>query len=515
MKQFYSNLILIAALFLSSMRLNAQESMTFTKITSIDYIEAGAKYLFVYDDDKPYAMSSIATNTSTKRLTSKKLSYNDNKQIVTSDETVIWTLEADGDNFKIKQGSNYVTGTGSGAANVGTLGNTYVVSSNEDGTFKFVISSNSDRIIRFNDGSSYLYFAHYGASSKLKMPSIYKEGILNIPTSWDVNFSDLGYQSWGKSTSFSGTTYDEVTQQSNNGVTLNYKRNDGSLYSNNTAIRFYKTNELTISAPEDYIITSVVISGTMKDDIAVDDNGALNVETDKLNWNGCSTNLTFTRSSNADSYATFNSIKVNIKKGVATNISNVLYSTYYNSLSAYIMPEGCEGLTAKYADGTLALNPVYKAGDVVPAGEPLIIRASESGKKAIVFVASNAQPSTDNDLLGTDESTALEADDTSYFYALSLNKGGDPNSVGFYWMNETGAAFTNGAHKAYLKLAKPAASKIKQFVFADDATAISTVSNAADDAEAIYSVSGARQNTMKKGINIVKAGGRVKKVYVK
>ena len=82
-------------------------------------------------------------------------------------------------------------------------------------------------------------------------------------------------------------------------------------------------------------------------------------------------------------------------------------------------------------------------------------------------------------------------------------------------MNETGAAFTNGAHKAYLKLAKPAASKIKQFVFADDATAISTVSNAADDAEAIYSVSGAPQNTMKKGINIVKAGGQVKKVYVK
>lgn len=195
-------------------------------------------------------------------------------------------------------------------------------------------------------------------------------------------------------------------------------------------------------------------------------------------------------------------------------VSAVGYSTYYNSLSAYTMPEGCEGLTAKYADGTLALNSVYKAGDVVPAGEPLIIRA-EKGNYTLNFVASNAKPSTDNDLLGTDESTALEEDETSYFYALSLNQGGDLHSVGFYWMNETGAAFTNGAHKAYLKLAKPAASKIKRFVFADDATAISAVSNAADDAEAIYSVSGACQNTMKKGINIVKAGGQVKKVYVK
>lgn len=212
----------------------------------------------------------------------------------------------------------------------------------------------------------------------------------------------------------------------------------------------------------------------------------------------------------------FNNIVLTYEKvePVTLPVSSVGYSTYYNSLSAYTMPEGCEGLTAKYADGTLALNSVYKAGDVVPAGEPLIIRA-EKGNYTLNFVASNAKPSTDNDLLGTDESTALEADDTSYFYALSLNKGGDPNSVGFYWMNETGAAFTNGAHKAYLKLAKPAASKIKQFVFADDATAISAVSNAADDAEAIYSVSGARQNTMKKGINIVKVGGQVKKVYVK
>lgn len=197
---------------------------------------------------------------------------------------------------------------------------------------------------------------------------------------------------------------------------------------------------------------------------------------------------------------------------VTLPISSVGYSTYYNSLSAYTMPEGCEGLTAKYENGTLALNSVYKAGDVVPAGEPLIIRAAQN-TYTLNFVASNAQPSTDNDLLGTDEATELEADDTSYFYALSLNKNSEANSVGFYWMNGTGAAFKNGAHKAYLKLAK--ASEIKQFVFADDATAISTVSNAADDVEAICSVSGARQNTMKKGINIVKVGGQVKKVYVK
>ena len=224
-----------------------------------------------------------------------------------------------------------------------------------------------------------------------------------------------------------------------------------------------------------------------------------------------------TLANNAGKRIYVESIAIIVEEFAEVQVSEVCYSTYYNSAHAYIMPEGWEGLAAKYDNhkGTLALNVAYQAFDVVPAGEPLIIRASEPGAKDIVFVASNAKPSTDNDLLGTDESTALEADDTSYFYALSLNKGGDPNSVGFYWMNETGAAFTNGAHKAYLKLANPAASKIKQFVFADDATAISTVSNAADDAEAIYSVSGAPQNTMKKGINIVKAGGQVKKVYVK
>lgn len=194
-------------------------------------------------------------------------------------------------------------------------------------------------------------------------------------------------------------------------------------------------------------------------------------------------------------------------------VSTVGFSTYYNSLSAYTMPEGCEGLTAKYENGTLTLNPVYKAGDVVPAGEPLIIRAAQN-TYTLNFVASDAKPSTDNDLLGTDEATELEDDADSYFYALSLNDKSELNSVGFYWMKEDGLAFTNGAHKAYLKINKNE-SAIKQFVFADDETAISTVSKAADAAEAIYSDSGARQNTLKKGINIVKVGGQVKKVYVK
>jgi hypothetical protein len=99
-------------------------------------------------------------------------------------------------------------------------------------------------------------------------------------------------------------------------------------------------------------------------------------------------------------------------------------------------------------------------------------------------------------LKGSDEATLTEGGDV--YYALSVKGGAN---VGFYWMAEGGAAFTNGAHKAYLALPR---TEVKGFAFGleDDATGIQTIENEAENG-AIYNLAGQRINKMQKGINIV------------
>ena len=155
------------------------------------------------------------------------------------------------------------------------------------------------------------------------------------------------------------------------------------------------------------------------------------------------------------------------------------YATYYNSVNAYTMPAGCAGYVFDYSEGGLANTPEYAAGSTVPAGEPLIIQGTE-GSYNLVFTTTEDityKSIGGNDLDGTDVETELTADANSYFYGLSLDKAPNdtPESVGFYWMNNTGAAFTNGAHKAYLKLPKTAGAPSRILFNENDVTNIENV----------------------------------------
>ncbi|MBQ7672755.1 MAG: hypothetical protein IJS49_06735, partial [Paludibacteraceae bacterium] len=55
-------------------------------------------------------------------------------------------------------------------------------------------------------------------------------------------------------------------------------------------------------------------------------------------------------------------------------------------------------------------------------------------------------------LVGSDEAvmTNTLVSGNHIYYGLSLNSAGEASSVGFYWMAANGAAFENGAHKAFL-----------------------------------------------------------------
>ena len=81
-------------------------------------------------------------------------------------------------------------------------------------------------------------------------------------------------------------------------------------------------------------------------------------------------------------------------------------------------------------------------------------------------------------------------------------------------MNPTGAAFTNGAHKAYLKLAKNTSAgsqAVNGFPFNGTTTGIEQIEAGADAKNAIYDLSGRRVNKAAKGIYILNG----KKVLVK
>ncbi|MBS7372794.1 MAG: hypothetical protein KIG57_01770, partial [Muribaculaceae bacterium] len=207
----------------------------------------------------------------------------------------------------------------------------------------------------------------------------------------------------------------------------------------------------------------------------------------------------------------FNDIDVE-ETGYNLAVSAAGYATYFNSAKAFTMPIGATG----YVWDEGKIQAAYdKPAQVVPANEPLVIGAP-AGNYALWFTTSTEETykSADlNDLEGTDVETAIP-DDDAYFYGLSLNASHDPASVGFYWMNPTGAAFTNGAHKAYLKLDKntPAGSQaVKGFPFNGTTTGIEQIEAGADAKNTIYDLSGRRVNKAAKGIYILNG----KKVLVK
>ena len=133
-----------------------------------------------------------------------------------------------------------------------------------------------------------------------------------------------------------------------------------------------------------------------------------------------------------------------LKAGVAVTAAG--YATYFNSKYAYKLPEGMEG----YVFGE-SLQKVYNAGDIVPMGTPLVLKA-EQNNYLLDFAIGGTAPASASQLHGSDAATMTDVivPGEYKYYGLSLNDAGDPYMVGFYWMADGGIAFENGAHKAFL-----------------------------------------------------------------
>ena len=110
---------------------------------------------------------------------------------------------------------------------------------------------------------------------------------------------------------------------------------------------------------------------------------------------------------------------------------------------------------------------------MIPAGTGVVL-TSENGNTYKFSISDEiGEPATGNMLRGSDEAQTTTGGDR--YYMLSLNADSDPSSVGFYYAKANGAAFTNGAHKAYLALS---AAQAKAFSYPFNETdGIETITN--------------------------------------
>lgn len=205
---------------------------------------------------------------------------------------------------------------------------------------------------------------------------------------------------------------------------------------------------------------------------------------------------------------------VTTPEDVDITIGSVGYSTLYYSDRALVVPAGVEAYTYTVTNNKLDISRMYDEDETIPAGTAVVLKASE-GNYTFAVSSQAGDIDEDNILKGTDDAATTTGG--SYYYALSLNAQNEASSVGFYWMEDNGAAFTCGAHKAYIALNKTFAelasggTQVKSFfTLADIETAIKGI-EANTENGVIYNLAGQRLSKPVKGVNII--NGR--KVIVK
>lgn len=251
----------------------------------------------------------------------------------------------------------------------------------------------------------------------------------------------------------------------------------------------------------------------LKSDII--DNGTNSSDTKVFIWkyvmalNEGATSLTITLNNASSTKFRVDDLELSIYSGVGSfKISEAGYGTYYSS-KAYTMPKGVKGYTITGNEGTsLVMNEAYAAGDIVPAKTALVVEGAANKYYTLVAKSTELTPAN-NKLHGSDKAEMTYVDGTNVkYYKLSYNNEG--NNLGFYWGSENGAAFTNGAHKAYLALdSETLLSQSRGFSLADLAhgvtTGINTTVKSATQSNFIYDLNGRRINSL---------NGAAKGVYI-
>ena len=216
-------------------------------------------------------------------------------------------------------------------------------------------------------------------------------------------------------------------------------------------------------------------------------------------------------------------------------ITTAGWGTYYNTYG-YIMPEGVEGyIISGTSDGKATLVKVYDAGQEVVANIALLWKATEdladtkyytvealaSGGGTATWPVDGESNAYMNLLCGSQAggtTTAWGTESSNYYYYKLAN---GSSGLGWYFGskekvddNYTGQAFTSGAHKAWLVVAKSAPAGARSFISLDfgGTTSIESVVKKAESNDALYyNLQGQRVENPTKGLYIVNG----KKVIIK
>lgn len=170
------------------------------------------------------------------------------------------------------------------------------------------------------------------------------------------------------------------------------------------------------------------------------------------------------------------------------NISSKGYATFYDSQSAYTLPNG---LSAQVVTNAANNKLTYKTiadgsvSGVIPAGTAvmLVSDSKKSGTYTLEATESSASYSGTNLLRGSDEAQMTTGD--GYHYKLSYGQTGTAWSdvFGWYWGADNGGSFMTEGHKAWLVVPKSAAST-RGFTVDGETTGISTLE--VSEGEAVY-----------------------------
>lgn len=255
-------------------------------------------------------------------------------------------------------------------------------------------------------------------------------------------------------------------------------------------LKVYEGNSLTFSCV-DATITKIEFDYL--------DNTSGNLFTEKLDkyriWRGESQKITLVSKSST----VFKIVKIKVTykpSSVSVKVSDARYCSLYYGDRAFIIPNGVVARTYKLVGDKLQRSKEYVAGMVLPRGTAVILNAAPNTYN---FVVTNKDGVKDenNVLRGTDH--PVKTTNGDIYYAFTDGDQG----YGFYWMNPTGAAFKNGAHKAYLPCKN--AAGVKGFVGFDTTTSINDEPyfDTTIDESPIYNLSGQRVDKDYKGIVII------------
>jgi len=204
-----------------------------------------------------------------------------------------------------------------------------------------------------------------------------------------------------------------------------------------------------------------------------------------------------------------NNLTVRAAQYYDIEIGSTGYATAYYGNQALTVPTGVTASTYAVVDGKLTATKTYASGEVIPKGTGVVLKGTANTTYTFDVSSETGEVPSLNQLYGSDENAETSVSGATHYYMLSLDSEG--KNAGFYWGADNGAAFTNGAHKAYLALNSTATANVKAFLFDGGTvtTGISTINAKACDAKKhVYTLSGMRMGSKKLPAGVYIRNGR-------